>query len=221
MNTLNHDHSSSSSSRSSSSIHEIQFQSKIDKLCSYSDYDLIHLQKDSHVNLFKGARAAATEPLVLRAFSVLYEDMSVLRLGGNMMFNYLTARGEESKKRVDAEREQLSKQLNKDITEEEFVEKLSVFNAIDVNKDSVLSREELAEALSNTLKVFNTDVDTFLKNYQPQSQPTSSSPENHCAEVECSIEFDEFIVALLEAIEATKGTVTLNELGEEVRERSQ
>lgn len=83
----------------STSPYQIQFQSKISALNSFSSYDLLNLKKPSHARLFLGARAASTEPLVIKAFSALYEDMSVLRLGGNMMFSYMMTRGEGTKLR--------------------------------------------------------------------------------------------------------------------------
>ncbi|GMH64634.1 hypothetical protein TL16_g04009 [Triparma laevis f. inornata] len=189
----------------STSPYQIQFQSKISALNSFSSYDLLNLKKPSHARLFLGARAASTEPLVIKAFSALYEDMSVLRLGGNMMFSYLMTRGEESKTKTDLERTNLESQYHRTITKEEFLSTHSLFRAIDVNNDSVLSRAELSDAFSTTLLRFNTDVDTFLFSASPDPNSSSSTSLK-------SLEFEEFILALLEAVEESDGMVTMEDL---------
>ena len=74
------------------SPHALTFNAKLTALTSYTPYDLLYItrRRPSLVALFSGARAASSSAAVVRAFTVLYEDMPPLRMSGNMIFSYLT-----------------------------------------------------------------------------------------------------------------------------------
>ena len=80
---------------------EEKFLHLMTELTSYSDSEINTIRSSRNRAIFKGAKAAAKNPEVVDAFVVLYEDLSPLRIAGNMIFNYLTSQISKSIERFD------------------------------------------------------------------------------------------------------------------------
>ncbi|GMH56007.1 hypothetical protein TrRE_jg7296 [Triparma retinervis] len=151
------------------------------KISSFTDSDLLLLPSPRMRSLFLGARSASLSPSVVLAFAALYEDMKVLRLGGDMIFGYLTRQADKSREEIERQRRGIGEGVGRVVSEEEVKAGFSVFEGIDVNKDGEISREELEVRGEGVLEVFGED-------------------------------FDEFMKALITAIEDSDGTVTIEEI---------
>ena len=190
--------SSSASSPDSlpDSHHPNTFASKLSTLTRYAPYDLLGLSSPSTSQLFAGARSASSCPEVVRAFTVLYEDVPPLRISGNMIFSYLSRLAEKSKAKVDLERKELELRVGRSISRSEFVASKRMFSDIDLNNDHTLCAAELESRGSGILDAFGStdDVEDFLKAYGTVGRAKLPS-----------LEFDGFMVALMEAIEKVRG----------------
>ena len=93
--------------------------------------------------------------------------MKVLRLGGDMIFGYLTRQADKSREEIERQRRGIGEGVGRVVSEEEVKAGFSVFEGIDVNKDGEISREELEVRGEGVLEVFGEDfdVDAFLEKH--------------------------------------------------------
>jgi len=73
------------------SKHAQRLRSMLDAVC-VDDSKLALVEDPSQRTLLRGVRAAAIEPMVLEAFTILYEDIAPIRIAGDLIFRPLEAR---------------------------------------------------------------------------------------------------------------------------------
>ena len=65
------------------------FYRMVDRFQRYSDDEIARLENERLRHLVLGGRDALTEPRVVTAFAILYEDVLPVRFGGDILFNLL------------------------------------------------------------------------------------------------------------------------------------
>lgn len=65
------------------------FYRMVDRFQTYSDEEIALLENERLRHLVFGGRDALTEPRVVNAFAILYEDVMPVRFGGDILFNLL------------------------------------------------------------------------------------------------------------------------------------
>jgi len=111
---------------------------------SFTPPDLLHLPTPRLKVLFAGAKAASTDRDVTDAFVSLYEDMKIMRLGGDIMFNYLIKQAEISKGKTHISLTDVEDTVGRTLTEGEIEAGVGVFEVVDIDGDGVVTREEVS-----------------------------------------------------------------------------
>jgi hypothetical protein len=176
---------------------EVEFRGMVAHFSSYSSRDILCL-RDLHVRiLFEGVIASTDEPLVYRAFEILYEDLYVLRIGGRIVYRKLEKIMEES---IKAQAEEVanvvaSTGLGEDSVREARLSFLAV--AMTLNGNAYLTLSQLASAgLTDTavdLLGFES-AQAFLKELDAEKKGRLTFSEmmlglHACAEKVCAIEY--------------------------------
>jgi len=126
------------------SKHRQSFMSKMSSVNSFTPPDLLHLPTPRLKVLFAGAKAASTDRDVTDAFVSLYEDMKIMRLGGDIMFNYLIKQAEISKGKTHISLTDVEDTVGRTLTEGEIEAGVGVFEVVDIDGDGVVTREEVS-----------------------------------------------------------------------------
>ena len=126
---------------------EEKFLHLMTELTSYSDSEINTIRSSRNRAIFKGAKAAAKNPEVVDAFVVLYEDLSPLRIAGNMIFNYLTSQISKSIERFDAENSAIVETMLKggEFSRGTITLGKTAFEAIDKDSSGSITANELSD----------------------------------------------------------------------------
>lgn len=65
------------------------FYRMVERFRNYNDEDIAAIESERLRLMLDGGREALTEPLVVRSFAVLYEDILPVRFGGDILFNLI------------------------------------------------------------------------------------------------------------------------------------
>jgi len=174
---------------------ESQFRGLMDDLTKYSPSEISTIRSARNRAIFSGAKAAANNPRVVDAFIVLYEDLSPLRIAGNMIFNYLTARITKSIEQFDSENSVQIIRDSSDETDDTLRGTIrlgkAAFEAIDKDRSGSITRDELSDEI---LKVFGFDsVNSFMS--------TVDTDNNN------ELNFEEFMIALIKTTEGAHESI--------------
>jgi hypothetical protein len=74
---------------------EKEFYSMMREFAAFSPKDIACVPDPSYRALYEGVVAGANEPLVMNAFSIVFEDLLPLRVAGRMMYRHLKSTMEE------------------------------------------------------------------------------------------------------------------------------
>jgi hypothetical protein len=80
---------------------EQEFREKISIFASFSAEQISSMPNPRLLSLYEGVAASAHDPAVYRAFEVLFEDLTPLRVAGRLIFGRLAQNMEEQLKRRD------------------------------------------------------------------------------------------------------------------------
>ena len=160
---------------SANSVVQLKFKRMVARFQTYTDQDIFNLENNRLQHLIMGGRESLTEPKVVNAFCVLYEDILPVRFGGDILFNMLDKAIINAKRRKGpVVADEILKQKNVSIITNESRQTVksilqyflsqqlnqststidtnviayccdSLFSDIDQNKDDRLSPEEFSE----------------------------------------------------------------------------
>lgn len=123
---------------------EQEFYSMMRRFSGFTPRDIASVSSYRYRALFEGVAAGATEPQVIKAFAVIYEDLLPVRVGGRIIFKRLAQIMESSIERRDSVDETLQSVAG--FTTEEIDEGRRAFAILDVDGEGELTIDQLIDS---------------------------------------------------------------------------
>jgi len=175
---------------------ELEFRDMLGEFASYSTSDIVSIREPKVRSLFEGIIASADEPLVYRAFEVLFEDLYPLRVGGRLIYRKLKKIMERSVEEQEAEVAHVVTSTGQEETEVRRARLSYMAVAMSLNGDSYLTSEQIrSSAFASTIvdQLGFEHIDGFLESLDSKEDDKYNFSDlilgvYSCAQVMCVVE---------------------------------